>query len=159
MDLTAAGVADIFLSFSDDRGATWSAPKAATDPLLLLENALVLAAAYISWYVAGHAALTSKTAQERLAHALLELAPSIGQKVAGGIELDVTNEELANSVNITPYTTSRMIANWQRSGAVRKRRGKILLRSPEKFFLRVILISEPPLPAPLNYFPRPQTEA
>ena len=104
----------------------------------LLENAIFLAADYISWYVATHAALTSKTAQERLAHVLLELAPSIGQKVAGGIELDVTNEELANSANITPYTTSRMISDWQRSGAIRKHRGKILLRSTERFFLRVV---------------------
>ena len=104
----------------------------------LLENAIFLAADYISWYVAAHAVLSSKTAQERLAHVLLELAPSIGQKVAGGIELDVTNEELANSANITPYTTSRMISDWQRSGAIRKHRGKILLRSPERFFLRVV---------------------
>ena len=104
----------------------------------LLENAIFLAADYISWYVAAHAALTSKTAQERLAHVLLELAPSIGQKVAGGIELDVTNEELANSANITPYTTSRMVSEWQRSGAIRKHRGKIIIRSPERFFLRVI---------------------
>ena len=104
----------------------------------LFKNALFLAADYISWYVAAHAALTSKTAQERLAHILLELAPSIGQKVAGGIELDVTNEELANSANITPYTTSRMVSEWQKSGAIRKHRGKILLRSPERFFLRVV---------------------
>ena len=104
----------------------------------LLENAIFLAADYISWYVAAHAALTSKTAQERLAHVLLELAPSIGQKVAGGIELDVTNEELANSANITPYTTSRMLSEWQRSGAIRKHRGKIIVRSPERFFLRVV---------------------
>ena len=104
----------------------------------LLENAIFLAADYISWYVAAHAALTSKTAQERLAHVLLELAPSIGQKVAGGIELDVTNEELANSANITPYTTSRMLSEWQRSGAIRKHRGKIIIRSPERFFLRVV---------------------
>jgi len=104
----------------------------------LFENALFLAADYISWYVAAHAALTSKTAQERLARILLELAPSIGQKVAGGIELDVTNEELANSANITPYTASRMVSEWQRSGAIRKHRGKILLRSPERFFLRVV---------------------
>ena len=104
----------------------------------LFENALYLAADYISWYVAAHAALTSKTAEERLAHVLLELAPSIGQKVAGGIELDVTNEELANSANITPYTTSRMVSSWQRSGAIRKHRGKILLRSLERFFLRVV---------------------
>jgi len=78
----------------------------------LFENALFLAADYISWYVAAHAALTSRTAEERLAHVLSELAPSIGRKVAGGIELDVTNEELANSANITPYTTSRMISDW-----------------------------------------------
>ena len=104
----------------------------------LLENAIFLAADYISWYVATHAALTSKTAQERLAHVLLELAPSIGQKVAGGIELDVTNEELANSANITPYTTSRMVSEWQRSGAIRKHRGEIIIRSPERFFLRVV---------------------
>jgi CRP-like cAMP-binding protein len=104
----------------------------------LFENAIFLAADYISWYVAAHAALTSKTAHERLAHILLELAPSIGQKVAGGIELDVTNEELANSANITPYTTSRMVSEWQRSGAIRKHRGKIVLRSPERFFLRVV---------------------
>jgi CRP-like cAMP-binding protein len=104
----------------------------------LLENAIFLAADYISWYVAAHAALTSKTAQERLAHVLLELARCIGQKVAGGIELDVTNEELANSANITPYTTSRMVSEWQRSGAIRKHRGKIIIRSPERFFLRVV---------------------
>ena len=32
MDLTAAGRTDILLSFSDDRGATWSAPKSVGDP-------------------------------------------------------------------------------------------------------------------------------
>jgi CRP-like cAMP-binding protein len=60
------------------------------------------------------------------------LAKSVGQKVSGGIELEVTNEELADSANITAYTTSRLISEWQRSSAVRKRRGKILLRSPER---------------------------
>jgi CRP-like cAMP-binding protein len=99
----------------------------------LLENAL-----FLLRIVAAHAALTSKTAHERLAHVLFELAPSIGQKVAGGIELDVTNEELANCANITPYTTSRMVTEWQRSGAIRKHRGKIIIRSPERFFLRVV---------------------
>jgi hypothetical protein len=38
MDQTAAGFADIFLSFSDDRGATWSAPKAVTDPLSAVDR-------------------------------------------------------------------------------------------------------------------------
>jgi CRP-like cAMP-binding protein len=61
-------------------------------------------------------------------------APSIGQEVAGGIELDVTNEELAHAANITPYTTSRLVSEWQRSGAIRKYRGKILLCSPKRLF-------------------------
>jgi CRP-like cAMP-binding protein len=104
----------------------------------ILENALRLAADYVSWYVATHAALTSQTARERLASVLLGLAPSIGRKTAGGIELDVTNEELANSANITAYTASRIISEWRKSGAIRKHRGKILLRSPERFFLRVV---------------------
>jgi CRP-like cAMP-binding protein len=105
----------------------------------ILENALYLAADYISWYVAAHAALTSKTARERLAHVLVELAPNLGQRTSGGeIELDVTNEELANSANISPYTTSRTISKWQKSGVLRKRRGKILLRSAESLFLRVV---------------------
>ena len=68
---------------------------------------------YLSWYVAAHASLTSHTARERLAHVLLGYAPSIGQKVSGGIELDVTNEELADAANITPHTTSRLISDWK----------------------------------------------
>jgi CRP-like cAMP-binding protein len=104
----------------------------------VLENALRIAADYVSWYVAAHAALTSQSARERLASVLLGLTPSIGQRISGGIELDVTNEELANSANITAYTTSRIISEWRKSGAIRKHRGKILLRSPERFFLRVV---------------------
>jgi CRP/FNR family transcriptional regulator, nitrogen oxide reductase regulator len=106
---------------------------------VILENAIFLAADYISWYAGAHAVLTSKTAGERLAHVLVDLAPSLGQKVSGGgIELDVTNEELANSANISPFTTSRMMTRWHRSGAIHKRRGRILLRSPERFFRRVV---------------------
>ncbi len=93
---------------------------------------------YLSWYVGTHAALTSQSARERLAHVLLGYAPSIGQKVSGGIELDVTNEELAHAANITPYTTSRVISEWHRIGAVRKHRGRILLRSLEKLFLHTV---------------------
>jgi len=104
----------------------------------LLENTLLIAMDYFSWYVTAHGALISQTAQERLAYVLFGLAESFGEKVSGGVEIDVTNEELANSANITPYTTSRMISDWQRHGAIRKHRGKILLRSPERFFLQVV---------------------
>lgn len=104
----------------------------------ILENAIFLAADYISWYVAAHAALTSQTAAERLAHVIVELASSIGHRTSGGVELDVTNEELANSVNVAPHTTSRIISGWHKSGALRKYRGKVILRSPDKLFLHFI---------------------
>ena len=104
----------------------------------LLENAFLISADYLTWYVATHTALTSQTARERLAHILLGYAPSIGQRVAGGIELDVTNEELASAANITPYTASRLISEWQKTGAIRKEYGKILIRSPKTFFPNAI---------------------
>ena len=100
----------------------------------VLKNVFLTSIDYLSWYVAAHAALTSQTAEERLAHLLLGYAPSIGQTVPGGIELDVTNEELANAANITPWTTSRLISKWQRRGAIRKHRQKILLLSAKKLF-------------------------
>jgi CRP-like cAMP-binding protein len=98
------------------------------------ENALFIAEEYICWYVAAHASLTSQSARERLAHVLVELAPRIGEEFTDNVELEVTNEELANSANITPYTTSRLIAEWHRSGAIRKHYGKIFLRSLERLF-------------------------
>jgi hypothetical protein len=57
------------------------------------------------------------------------LAELIGQKVPGGLEVDATNEELANAANITQFTASRLLSEWQRNRAVLKRRGKILLCS------------------------------
>ncbi len=102
----------------------------------ILENVLLIATKYFYWYVAAHAALVSQSARERLAHVVFGLAESIGEKASGFVEIDVTNEELASSANITPYTASRMISNWERDGVIRKKRGKILVRSPEKLFLR-----------------------
>jgi CRP-like cAMP-binding protein len=56
----------------------------------------------------------------------------MGRRVSGGVELDVTNEELANTANVTPFTASRLLSEWQRSGDVLKSRGKLLLRCPER---------------------------
>jgi len=100
----------------------------------LLENVIYLTFNYVSWYIAAHSALVSESAQERLANLLVGLGPSIGEAVSGGVVIDVTNQELADSVNIGVYTTSRIMSAWQRIGAIGKQRGKILLRSPKKLF-------------------------
>jgi CRP-like cAMP-binding protein len=103
----------------------------------LIENFLTIACEYFALYTEAHVALTSSTAPERLAHILVGLSSVIGQKSNEGIELDVTNEELANAANITPFTASRLINEWQKRGAVQKHRGKILLRSTQRLFLHI----------------------
>jgi CRP-like cAMP-binding protein len=100
----------------------------------LLENALRTASDYLAWYLAAHVALTCHSAEQRLAGVLRSLAEVIGQNVVGGVELDVTNEELANAANVTAFTASRLLSAWQRRGAVKKSRGKILLRQPAHLF-------------------------
>ena len=101
----------------------------------LLENALLTASDYLAWYVAAHVALASHSARKRLGGVVICLAELIGEKVPGGFEFDATNEELASAANITPFTASRLLSEWQRNRAVLKRRGKILLCSPEKLLL------------------------
>ncbi len=99
---------------------------------ILVENAMLIAFDYLVAYRAMHVSLTCHTARQRLATVLVNLASGIGRAVPEGIELDVSNEELANEANVTLFTASRMLSQWQRSGMVLKNRGKVLLRSPEQ---------------------------
>jgi len=105
---------------------------------LLLENALLLALDHFTWYASAYASLSSQTARGRLAHVLVTLAQAIGQKVSGGIALDLTNEELADSANITPYTASRIVSEWKKMGALRKQRGKIVVHAPDRLLLGIV---------------------
>jgi CRP-like cAMP-binding protein len=98
----------------------------------ILENSLSIACDYLVWYVATHLSLVCHTARERLAHVLISLAHGIGRKTPSGISLTITNEQLANTANITPFTVSRLLSEWQRIGLISKHRGKLLLYHPEQ---------------------------
>jgi CRP/FNR family transcriptional regulator, nitrogen oxide reductase regulator len=100
----------------------------------LLDNALLVAIEHLTWFVATHMALVANTARERLAQVLLTLTRGIGRQVPGGIQLDITNEQLANAANITLFTASRFLSEWQRSGALEKRRGKLTVYDPNRLF-------------------------
>jgi CRP-like cAMP-binding protein len=102
----------------------------------LLDNTLPIFADYLGIYVTTHVALTCRSARQRLAEVLLSLARSIGHATENGVELDVTNEELANASNVTMFTVSRLINQWQRRGALEKSRCKLLIRSPERLSMR-----------------------
>ena len=104
----------------------------------LLENALLTASDFLTWHLTSYIGLACYTARRRVAQVLVTLSRTIGQKVPGGIEVRITNEELANAANVTPFTASRLMSEWQRDRALVKRRGAIVLRSPERLFLRMM---------------------
>jgi CRP-like cAMP-binding protein len=101
----------------------------------LVENGLAIATDYLTWYLASHLGLLCHTARQRLAHVLVSLANGLGRKCPDGIQLDITNEQLANTANITLFTASRLLSEWHRRGAVAKSRGRVVLRRPERLIL------------------------
>jgi CRP-like cAMP-binding protein len=135
-------VSGIFWERSTIRSLALRFPK-------LLENIIHHAIGHLHWYIASYSALSSEPARRRLANLLVALVPAIGhQHASGEIEIDVTNEELANSTCVGLYTTSRILSEWERSGAIRKGRGKISIHSQEQFFQKAMGFgkSRPALP-------------
>jgi CRP-like cAMP-binding protein len=100
----------------------------------LVQNTLSSAVEYLTFYRAAHASLICNSAQQRLARILANLAEGIGQKGPEGVELDIRNEELANEANVSVFTASRLLSAWQREGILVKRRGKVLLRFPDRLW-------------------------
>jgi CRP-like cAMP-binding protein len=98
----------------------------------LAENALRAVLRYVALFAERHIALVSKPAQERLAFALTSLGSQTGHMVPSGVEIDVKNVELASLADVSSFTASRLLQEWERKGAVEKSRGKVLIRSPEK---------------------------
>jgi CRP-like cAMP-binding protein len=98
----------------------------------LLENLFSISVTeHIAWLVAAQVSLTSDDARGRVAHFLLSLACGIGVVGSEGIELQIKNDDLASLANVTPFTASRAVSQWQRDGVMTKQRGKVVLRKPE----------------------------
>ena len=85
----------------------------------------------MAWLVAAHISLSADDARGRVAHLLVSLASAIGEATHDGVDLRVLNEDLAEGANVTPFTVSRCLRDWEHAGLVAKRRGGILLRRPE----------------------------
>ena len=50
------------------------------------------------------------------------------RKVADGIELHISNEELANEAHVTIFTVSRLMREWRRQRLLDKGRGWVVVR-------------------------------
>jgi CRP-like cAMP-binding protein len=109
--------------------------KLASRHPLLAENGLQIALGYLRGYIERHIGLVTKTAEERLAEALLRLVDRSSEVVSDGIDIRATNDQLASLADISPFTASRVLSNWERAGVVSKRRGRVLLKSPESLIV------------------------
>jgi CRP-like cAMP-binding protein len=101
----------------------------------LAENALRIVLQYLQNYTNRHVGLVTRTAEQRLATALLALAEKNGCARINGVEVYVTNVQLAALADISHFTASRLLNDWQRKGIVRKHRGKVLIRKPEALLM------------------------
>ena len=72
-------------------------------------------------------------AEQRLARVLVESARQLGRRSGEGIELDLTNEQLAVAARMTVFTATRKLRKWQGLGILTKRRGKFVLPSLSRF--------------------------
>jgi CRP-like cAMP-binding protein len=98
---------------------------------ILLENALMIASGYLAIYRDLHVAASYHTASQRVAQVLGKLARDVGRRGFEGTIINISNEELANEANVTIFTVSRLLGEWQKKGLVVKRRGKVVVRSLE----------------------------
>lgn len=78
--------------------------------------------------------LATSGVERRLARLLLRLAQSIGRKTVRGlaIEVSLSGQDLAELVIATPYTVSRILADWRRLGIADAQRDRILLLDPKR---------------------------
>ena len=102
---------------------------------LLTENGLRLALHYLGVYMKRHIGVVSKSAESRLAEALLHLATQSGEVHSSGVEIDITNEQLSSLSDVSPFTASRLLSRWERDGKLSKRRGRVTLLAPESLMI------------------------
>lgn len=95
-------------------------------------NALRITLAYLAAYCERHASVTSRTARERLAQTLLQLGHRAGRTLPSGVEIAITNEQLGGLADVGVFTTSRLLSEWERKGAVTKNRGCVRIHAPER---------------------------
>jgi CRP-like cAMP-binding protein len=101
----------------------------------LTESVLRIALHYVAQFAERHISLVSSTAEERLAHTLINLASRSGKATSVGLEVGIKNETLASLADINFFTASRLLKRWERQRAIKKCRGKVLIQDPAKLLV------------------------
>ena len=97
----------------------------------LTANALTVALAMVAQFAARHEALIATSAPERLARVLSDLGLQSGTRSPDGIDIRIKNEQLAALADVSAFTVSRQLQQWEREGTVKKRRGAVRIVDPD----------------------------
>lgn len=100
---------------------------------LLAQNGLGIVLAYLVDYSTRHAALVSESGASRLARVLIDLANRIGvrQPNKEGIDVRITNEDLGALADVSRFTVSRTMSDWQHRHLIQKNRNHVVVLVPE----------------------------
>jgi CRP-like cAMP-binding protein len=88
---------------------------------------------YLDGLIDTLGARSFQSAEQQLARMLVVSARQVGRTGPEGIELDLTNEQLAVTAHMSVFTTTRKLSKWQDLGILKKHRGKIVVRSLSHF--------------------------
>ena len=97
----------------------------------LTANALSVAIELVAQFADRHERLVANNATERVAHALSRLGTQNGNRSPAGIDVRISNEQLAALADVSAFTVSRVLQHWERDGAVQKTRGSVRIVDPE----------------------------
>ncbi len=102
---------------------------------ILAQNALHIILYCLAAYTERLIGLATETAEERLAYTLLQLARRAGHMRHDGAEIAILNEQLARLANVSAFTASRQLKEWERQGVIQKSRGKVVILAPESLLI------------------------
>jgi len=100
-------------------------------------NAIAIVLRYLAAASERHLRLFGNSARDRIARTLLDLGRRTGDVTASGVDLHITNDELASLADVSRFTVSRTLSSWDREGAVKKARKELHINAPEKL-LRIL---------------------
>ncbi|VBB42904.1 Cyclic nucleotide-binding domain protein [uncultured Desulfatiglans sp.] len=76
--------------------------------------------------------LQAERVERRIAHALLRIMRQSGRRMDSGILIDfpLSRQDLADYTGTTPYTVSRTLSRWEKSGWISTGREKVVVTDP-----------------------------
>ena len=95
----------------------------------LERNASLILARRLSQLECNFREMCTRTAVPRLAHGLVSLSEQMGHKTDGGVETNLSQQELGQLTATSVFEVCRILGMWERDGLVRVQRGVLEIKN------------------------------